>query len=127
MAISFGENSKSPFAKVWKVEPQSNYVKAQISTSRKNKSGEYENSSWFASFVGNCVDKARELKRGDTIKITAGQISVTKKDDKSYTNVVIFGFEEPDFENESKPVQKKETKKKQELEYEDSDDESLPF
>lgn len=126
MSVSFGEQARSPFAKVWKVEVFEKYVKAQISTSEKNKAGEYENSSWFATFLGSCVDKASILSRGDTIKITSGKIKVVKKDDKSYTNMLIFAFEDPDFDGEKKPTPKKSTPKT-EPEYDESDDENLPF
>ena len=132
MAISFGDNAKAPFAKVWKIDPQANCVKAQISTSEKDKDGKYVNSSWFATFVGKCVPKARELERGDSIKITAGKLSITKKDDKSYTNMVIFGFDEPDFESENTSAPKKESKKKVPAQSDNlytisEDDEDLPF
>lgn len=133
MSVSFGENARSPFVKVWKVDVHDNYVKAQVSTSKKNKSGEYENSSWFATFLGKCVDKASTLSRGDMIKVVSGELNVTKKDDKSYTNMLIWAFEDADFDGEKKSTPKKSTPKKEESSGNDGfytlneDDEDLPF
>lgn len=133
MSISIGENTKATFAKVWSVEDKGNYVKTQISTSRKDKDGNYINSSWFANFVGKCVDKARELERGTRIKITAGTIENKKTDDgKIYTNVTVFGFDFLDEEGGNEPAPKKPvngtgTKKPKAPTYEVEDEDDMPF
>ncbi len=128
-------NIKDTYAKVWSAEEKPKYVKAQISTSRKDQEGNFINSSWFANFVGKCVDKARGLERGTKIKITAGTIENKKTDDgKIYTNVTIFGFDLPDEEGGNEPAPKKPvngtgTKKPKAPTYEveDSEDDELPF
>jgi len=124
--IYFGENARSPFMKVWSVEDKGKYVKGQVSTSKKNKDGTYENSSWFCSFVGaECAEKAKDLEKGDTIVVTSGTVSMVKdKNDtkKSYVNMAIFAFDLKDFEN--KPAKSKSF----EEDLEDDDSESgLPF
>jgi hypothetical protein len=126
--IYFGSKERPVFAKVWSTDDKGNYVKTQISTSKKKKDGSgYENSSWFGSFVGSaCVDKARDLEEKATIKITSGSISTSKgTDGKSYTNVAIFDFDFGDVDNEPAP-KKKATKKQAEVD-DDSDNEDLPF
>jgi len=79
---------------VYKVEDKGTYVKAQLSTSEKKQDGTYENSSWFASFVGNSKELARQLKDKDKITITKGKLTnVYNKDKKqSYLNMTVFEF-----------------------------------
>ncbi len=135
MSIGFGENGKAVYSKVWSVEDKGKYVKGQISTSRKDKDGNYLNSSWFVRFVGGCADKARDIDRGTTILITAGSIETQKAEDgKIYTNVVIFGFDFPEDNNsgqtQRKPVNGTGSKKSKAPTYEvedSEDDEDLPF
>lgn len=92
--FNIGEGS-SKYVKVWSVEPKEKFVNAQVSTGAKQKDGTYKNSSWIVAFVGNCVDKARTLGKGDTIEITSGGISNTYDKEKkvTYYNTVIFDFE----------------------------------
>ena len=135
MAISFGSTSKDVYAKIWKIEYGEKFVKAQISTSRKDKkTNEYINSPWHATFVGNCVDSAKQLNEGDKIQISSAQIENAKgKDGKYYVNMIIFGFSADDGGNNQqsspRPVNSKRT---QNLDvppaYDDSDmEDSLPF
>lgn len=88
------------FAKVWKVEDgKGNYSVAQMSTSKKNKAtGEYE-TDWQNSFVrlvGTANDQAKSFKEKESVKI--GRCDVTNNYDKekkiTYTNYVIFNFED---------------------------------
>lgn len=123
MSISFGEQGRAIYAKVWKVEIKERYVKAQISTSRKLPDGTYSNSSWFASFVGSCVENAKLLKPKDSIKILAGALSTSSGEDKkSYTNMAIFAFELPEF-NGSQSAKKVEV----EPPIYNDDSEEMPF
>jgi len=83
-------------ATVWEIYDKGKYVGARISTGVKDKkSGKYVNSHWNARFVGECVDLAKTLQRGERIKINRGGIeSIYNKDKKqTYVNVVIFDFE----------------------------------
>lgn len=106
MAVPFGERGFSPFAKVWKLDPAEKYVRAQVSTSDKDKDGNKVYSSWNAMFVGNCVQNAKQLEEKDSIKIISGKISnvFSKKDNKVYNNMTIFAFELAD--NDSQQTQK---------------------
>ena len=87
------------YATVWSVEPKSEtFVKARISTSRKNKqTGEYESDfSGFVSFVGTVAAKrAASLKEKDRIKLLKVDVSsrYDKENDRTYTNYNIFDFE----------------------------------
>lgn len=82
------------FVKVYKVEDKGNFVKAQLSTSEKKQDGTYENSSWFASFVGGAKEQAKHLQDKDTITITKGKLTnVYNKEKKvSYCNMTVFEF-----------------------------------
>ena len=87
--------SEVKFVKTWNVEDKGNFVKAKLQTSEKKQDGSYENSDWFAAFVGKCVDKAKTLGNGDQITITQGKLTnVYNKEKKvSYLNMAIFDFE----------------------------------
>jgi hypothetical protein len=137
MSISFGEDARAPYAKVWSVEDKGNYVKASLSTSRKDKNGTYENSHWMANFVGKCAEKAKELSKGDSIKIISGALSTRLTEDKkSYTNMVIFAYEyqEPRDGRSTSSTTKPESKSAKPTETArdgfytlNEDDEDLPF
>ena len=137
MSVSFGEQSRATYMKVWSTENKGKYVKAQVSTSRKDKDGTYINSSWFANFVGQCVSDAENLSRGDSIKILSGNIENKKTEDgKIYTNMTIFAFEPADGSGRSsggsrpKPVNAKRTQNLDvppAREDDDSSEDDLPF
>jgi len=136
MAISFGERGFSPYAKIWKIDMAEKYVKAQISTSDKDKDGNKIYSSWGAIFVGNCVSNAKQLEEKDSIKILSGKISnvFSKKDNKVYTNMTIFAFETESNNGEQAPSTNRpvNSKRTQNLDVppsrdDDGDEESLPW
>lgn len=84
-------------AKVWELTVEQNYTRANISTSEKDKDGNYVNSSWNASFVGKAFEKSKKITKGDNINILSGKVNVRtyEKDGKKvyYTNVTIFDFD----------------------------------
>ena len=82
------------FVKVFKVEDKGKYVKAQVSTSEKKQDGSYENSSWFPTFVGNCLDEAKQIQEGDVLTITKGKLTnvYNKEKKQSYLNMTVFEF-----------------------------------
>lgn len=94
---------KDQYAKLWSIDNSGTYPKARITTSEKNKDGEWDKSktsSWFATFFGEAKEKASELDGTERIKITKGKITnISKKQDdgtwKSYLNVIVFDFESP--------------------------------
>jgi len=132
MSVSFGEQGRAVYAKVWKIEIKDRYVKAQISTSRKLPDGTYSNSSWFASFLGSCVENAKLLKPKDSIKILAGALSTSSGEDKkSYTNMAIFAFELPEYNGGQSAPRKEITSVPDKMDNGfytlNEDDEDLPF
>ena len=116
-------NFNSVYANVFQPEVKKNYVKANISTSRKDQNDEYVNSNWFAYFFGKAKDKAEKLEDKSRIFIMQGAVTCEKYEDddgesKYYTNVKIFDF----MPLESNSGSKKSTKKKKV----DDDDEDEP-
>jgi len=121
------------YGSVWKVESISpTLTKAQLSISRKNRDGEYEQEfSSFVAFIGtSAASKAARLTDKDRIKL--GDVDVSTKYDKEkkvlYTNFKIFSFETEDEFNGGKSENKSEasveTKNEPDLEIDDS---NLPF
>lgn len=88
----------SKYVKIWDVEDKGNYVKGRIGSSSKDKEGNYKNSNWFATFVGQAKEKAESLSKGDVIEITNGGVEniFSKEKEREYLNVVIFDFEMQD-------------------------------
>lgn len=90
---------KNAYATVWHVDDiKEKYAKVRIGTSEKNQHGEYENSNWFATFVGKAKEKVEALEPKDRITIVSGKVSnISKKMEdgkyKTYLNVVVFDFE----------------------------------
>lgn len=94
--------SQNKFCRVWKVEDKGNYSVAQISTSKKNKETDQYETDWqnnFVRLVGKAHNQIKNMSIGDkgaSVKIAS--CDVTNKYDKekntTYTNYVIFEFEE---------------------------------
>jgi len=89
------------FAKIWKLENKGNYHVAEMSTSKKNKNTDQYETDWsnkFVRLVGTAHNQADKLDITHNVKI--GACEVTNKYDKdkntTYTNYVVFGFEEND-------------------------------
>lgn len=81
--------------KVYNPESKGNMVKAKFSTSEKDRDGNWQTSSFFVSFVGNCKAAASQLSDGDKITVTKGKISnvYNKEKKQAHLNVTIFAFE----------------------------------
>lgn len=104
-------NITKSYATVWQVTVDERRVRARVSSSRKikDKNGgadRYVNSSWLATFVGEAVELAKNLKERDRIIINNATISCEIQVDKLgnkildengktkyYTNLTIFSFE----------------------------------
>jgi hypothetical protein len=80
---------------VFRVEVQDKVVKASLSTSEKKQDGNYENSSWFVAFVGNCKEKASRLEDKDRITVTKAKMTnvYNKEHKKAYLNFTVFAFD----------------------------------
>lgn len=91
-------NFNSVYASVFRPDTDNDkYVKANISTSRKDQNDEYINSNWFGYFLGRAKDKAAKLNDGARIFIVSGGVTNEKftdknGDDKYFVSVKIFDF-----------------------------------
>lgn len=90
---------KGNFATIWRTEDKGRYTVAEMSTSKKNKETDQYETDWnnkFVRLVGTAHDQAKNFKERERVKI--GSCDVTNKYDKekntTYTNYVIFGFED---------------------------------
>lgn len=124
---------KGNYCTVWKTEDKGRYTVAEISTSKKNKETDKYETDWnnkFVRLVGTAHEQAKNFKERENIKI--GSCEVTNKYDKekntTYTNYVIFGFE--DGTDGNKPVSRPEPSKAVGdgfVNIPDGIDEELPF
>lgn len=92
-----GLSSKGFWAKVWKVENCGNYSQLQISTSKKNKDGNYvKDYSGYVRLIGYAHNKANEISVGDSIKVSNFELTnnYSKERNVTYTNVAIFEIDE---------------------------------
>lgn len=111
--LNIGVNA-TKYVKVWEVEVMEKYVKVKLGSSSKDGNGGFKNSTWFSNFVGQAKDNAANLVEGDLIEITQGGVeNIWNKDQqKSYLNVVVFGFEMMEgYEKSSKGDSSKESSK----------------
>ena len=83
---------KDQLAHVWDVKPQEKYVDLRITTSEKDKNGNYVNSTWFPRVYGKAAEQAKKFNKGDRVRIASGRISnVSKKmEDGKYKSVLDF-------------------------------------
>ena len=118
---------KNAFATVWKVtKVEDKYARVTLGTSEKKLDGTYENSNWFATFVGKAKEKIEDVKPKDRITIVTGKVSnVGKKQEDgtfiNYLNVVVF-----DFVKQGEAVGDLDTPPQQDS-TPDDDDDDLPF
>ena len=130
--------ANNAWVKIWKCEKaQGNYYLAQMSTSRKNESGEYETdwSDGRVRLVGTAATQAKKIKDGDRLQIAnCGVTNTYNKEKKTvYTNYVVFSFAEDSNQGDTgkqKAAPKKTTKKQEDdsfMNVPDTDDEDLPF
>ena len=92
-----GLSSKGFWAKVWKIEDCGNFHQCQISTSKKDKDGNYvKDYSGFVRLIGHAHNKAKDIKEGDTIKVSNSELTnnYSKARGVTYTNVAIFEIDE---------------------------------
>ena len=126
---------KGAYAKIWSVEDKGNVTKVNLSTSKKDKTGEYVTDfSGFVNLVGTAHQNAGSLSAGDRIKI--GDCDVTtsfNKDTKiGYTNYAMFTFESAEYPESqgAAPAPKQAAAKPTKVvttESDDSEEEDLPF
>lgn len=124
--MGFGQGK---YAHIWKLENKGNYHVAEMSTSKKNKETEQYETDWankFVRLVGTAHTQVDQLDISRNVKI--GPCEVTNRYDKdkntTYTNYVIFGFEDVDGANSPTKSAKKDDSF---LNVPDGIDEDLPF
>lgn len=97
---------KDTKATVWQYDSKERYGASNLSTSKKDKDGNWINMNWRARYVGEAFQKASELVDKTRILITNGIIEQSKVEDKYYYNIVIFDFDYVDnVSNQSVHVQ----------------------
>lgn len=123
--------STGSYAHIWKLEDKGNYHVAQMSTSKKNnETGEYEK-DWndnFVRLVGTAHNQAKTLDTSKNVKIGRCGVSnnYSKEKNTTYTNYVVFNFEDND-SNTSGNTQKSQTSKDDFMNVPAIDDDELPF
>lgn len=82
MSIRIG--SDAAIVKVWEIKgtQSGKSVFAKASSSRKNKDGSYENSSWSLLVVGNALQKIGKLTLPCLIAVTGGEIKSQTYEEK---------------------------------------------
>lgn len=82
------------YAKIYDLDIQDTFIRCNLSTSKKNKKGEYEYMHWRGRIVGGMVDKARSIQPGDTIRLerAIAETYYVKEKNKAFTSIVIFDF-----------------------------------
>lgn len=86
-------NDGKCYAKVWKITKSEKYLDLQISTSEKNRDGEWVNSRWFPRCVGHAFNKLKDtLQEGDTIIISKAKMSNASHEAKDGTRKFKFEF-----------------------------------
>lgn len=69
------------YAKVWSIKKEDKYIDLRISTSEKDRDGNYVNSTWFPRLIGHAFNSLKdELKEGDRLIITKSKLT-----NESYT------------------------------------------
>ena len=81
------------FAKVWKVEKAEKYIDLQVTTSEKDKEGNYINSGWFPRLIGHAFNALKDtIKEGDTLIITKCKITNERYEDNEGNKKSRFKF-----------------------------------
>lgn len=81
-------NTGKIFGRVWKVTPgeSGKYLDLEMTTSEKDKDGNYENSGWFPRVIGHALNTLKDVKKGDKIVITKSKFTnIRQKDEQGNT------------------------------------------
>lgn len=70
---------KDQWAKLWNVTAGDNYADLRITTSEKDKEGNYVNSTWFPRVWGDLAEQFKHMQAGDRFKIVNGKVSNLSK------------------------------------------------
>lgn len=99
--MGFGKNK---WLKIWEVtKREENFTEVRVSSSRKNRDGEYETDfSGFVRLVGDAHKAAKNIDEGDRIRIQACETTNTydKAKDRTYWNCTVFKFDDGEEDGE---------------------------
>ena len=98
---------KGKFMKVWEVKESNGYTKLDLGDGRKNKDGETEYCTWFDCLLLGEAGK-KDIKKGDVIEITSGQIFQRKYNEKWYIDIKIWHLTVSEQNQESAPAKEDE-------------------
>lgn len=87
-------NNGQIYGKVWKVTPSESgkYIDLQMSTSEKDATGEYRNSSWYPRVIGHALNSLKGIKDGDRILITKSKFTNERYEDANGAKKYSFRF-----------------------------------
>lgn len=113
------------------IDKHEKYAEVQVTTSKKNKEGQYETDfTGKVRFVGEAFNKIKDIELAEKDRIKLLEVEVTNKYDKerrtTYTNYVCWDFECVDKPTKSAPQQPEVVGDLQPLDDIFPDD-SLPF
>lgn len=81
------------YAKVWKVEKFEKYIDLQVTTSEKDKDGNYMNSGWFPRLIGHAFNALKDtIQEGDTLIINKCKITNERYKDNEGNKKSRFKF-----------------------------------
>lgn len=120
------------YAKVWKIDRKEKYTDLNISTSEKDREGNYINSSWYPRAIGHAHNSLKDVKEGDRITIKQGKLSMDpyEKDGvKKYAFRFLILSAEINEDNKQNPDTKSDTSTEENTQGSETeeDDEELPF
>ena len=99
--MGFGKNK---WLKIWDVtKREENFTEVRVSSSRKNRDGEYETDfSGFVRLVGDAHKAAKNIDDGDRIRIQACETtnSYNKEKGITYWNCTVFKFDDGEEDTE---------------------------
>ncbi|QSX07754.1 hypothetical protein J0B03_07955 [Alkalibacter rhizosphaerae] len=80
------------YAKIYDLDRQENFIRCNLSTSKRNRKGEYEYMHWRGRIVGEGVLKTEGLRPGDSVKLehAIAETYYVKDKKKAFTSIVIF-------------------------------------
>lgn len=115
------------YAKVWKVDRKEKYTDLTISTSEKDKDGNYINSNWYPRAIGHAHNSLKDINEGDRITIKQAKLSMDpyeKDGQKKYA--FRFLILEAEINEKNKEKTSKADKEESEL-MDKEEEEDLPF
>lgn len=81
------------YAKVWSVTKSEKYIDLQVTTSEKDRDGNYINSGWFPRLIGHAFNALKDtVKKGDMLIFTKSKITNERYEDEEGNKKSKFRF-----------------------------------